>query len=99
MECQSPRCPFAPMSRRTLSFTRVKFLHIGLSFKTGWKWAAFRREAKLEPLSSALPEAFAFSNILYPLDDSASLAVGLLRSMNREENPTGLPCFACLTCD
>ena len=77
----------------------VKFLHIGLSFKTRWKSAAFRREAKLEPLSSALPQAFAFSNILYPLDNSAFLAVGLLNTRDRVENPTGLPCFACVTCD
>jgi hypothetical protein len=29
-------------------------------------------------------QAFAFSNILYPLDDSAFLAVGLLNPIDRE---------------
>ena len=68
----------APMSVWTLSFTLVRFLYVGLSVETCWKWAAFQREAKSEPLSSALPEALASSSILYPLDLSAFLTVSLL---------------------
>ncbi len=85
------------MSIWTLSFTLVQFLYIGLSWKTCWESATFRCEAKFEPLSSALPEAFAFSSILYPLDNSASLTVSLLNFY--VESLSGLPCFAYLTHD
>jgi len=85
------------MSIWTLSFTLVQFLYIGLSWKTCWESATFRCEAKFEPLSSELPEAFAFSSILYPLDNSASLTVSLLNFY--VESPSGLPCFAYLTHD
>jgi hypothetical protein len=85
------------MSCWTLSFTLVQRPHIGLSWKTCWKFATFRCEAELEPLSFALPKAFAFSSILYPLDNSAFLTVSLLNFY--VESPSGLPCFAYLTHD
>ena len=85
------------MSCWTLSFTLVQRPHIGLSWKTCWKFATFRCEAKFEPLSFALPKAFAFSSILYPLDNSAFLTVSLLNFY--VESPWGLPCFAYVTYD
>jgi hypothetical protein len=68
-----------------------------LPVRTCGKSAAFQRGAKFEPLSRALPRAFACSRILYPLRTSAFLAAGLLGALS--EDASGLPCSASLTCN
>lgn len=50
-----------------------------------------------EPLSKALPLAFAFSDILYPLSSSVFLTVDLL-GLFIPKSQWGLPCFMCVTC-
>jgi hypothetical protein len=50
--------PVAPMSWVTRSFTTVQFLCSSLSVRTCGKSAAFRRGAKLEPLSTPLQDGF-----------------------------------------
>jgi len=87
---------FVPMSLLTLSFTSVQFLYFDLSLKTYQKSAIFRCRANLEPLSKALPLAFAFSGILYPLSISVFLAVNLLGFSTYPKSQWGLPCFACV---
>ncbi len=52
----------------------IRFPYIWFIVETRQKSAIFRCRAKLEPLSPALPGAFAFSGVLYPLDSCAFLA-------------------------
>ena len=65
------------MTVRSLSFTPVQFLYLGLSWDTCQKSAVFQRKvSNLYPAHYKL--AFAFSGLLYPLGNSAFLTVGLL---------------------
>ena len=57
------------------------------------KFATFGYGANFEPLSPALPGAFAFSAFLYPLDDFVSLTVGLLQVSTLPEESRGLTKF------
>src|SRR5260363_234111 len=83
--CHTRGSVLAPMPEAALSFTSIGFRDLDLSVKTRGKWAHFR--VRHMPVSCALPQALAFSRILYPLEISASLALGLLVS----ETPAGLP--------
>ena len=70
-----------PMSVRTLSFTVVQFLYVAVSVKTCGKSAVFRHRVMFQPTFLALPKTFAFSRLLYPLDDSVVFTVDLLRGL------------------
>ena len=96
MEYQSVNGSFAPMSVKTLSFTRVQFLHIGLLVKTCWKSAIFRCEVKLD----LYPPHYQ-RHSLFP----ASLTRWTIHSSYEKltqhhiESPSGLPCSVCSTSD
>ena len=73
------------------------FLYVALSVKTDWKSAAFQPGAKPEPLSAALPTAFAFSSFLYPLGSSAAFTDRLTEAIDLAPDPIELTVFP--TCD
>ncbi len=79
MEDQSRRCPLTPIPSQALSFIKVwNFYNVIYRLRPVRSLLYFQHEVIFQPLSVALPPAFAFSDLPYPPGISVFLTVDLL---------------------